>query len=47
MLNQDESRVDTRTRIIMASMDLFWLKGFNSTSVADILSRSQFNIGSL
>jgi AcrR family transcriptional regulator len=47
MLTQDESRVDTRTRIIMASMDLFWLKGFNSTSVADILSRSQVNSGSL
>jgi TetR/AcrR family transcriptional repressor of nem operon len=31
----------------MAAMDLFWLKGFNSTSVADILSRSQVNSGSL
>ena len=28
-------------------MDLFWEKGFNSTSIADILSRSQLNSGSL
>ena len=28
-------------------MELFWLKGFNSTSIADILSCSQVNSGSL
>ena len=28
-------------------MELFWLKGYNSTSIADILSRSQVNSGSL
>ena len=28
-------------------MELFWLKGYASTSVADILSRSQVNSGSL
>jgi TetR/AcrR family transcriptional repressor of nem operon len=39
--------MDTRTRIVLAAMDLFWEKGFNSTSVADILSRSQVNSGSL
>src|SRR5262245_34423688 len=39
--------MDTRSRIILAAMDLFWEKGFNSTSVADILSRSQVNSGSL
>lgn len=38
---------DTRTKIIHAAMELFWLKGFNSTSVADILSRTQLNSGSL
>lgn len=38
---------DTRTRIVLAAMDLFSLKGFGSTSVADILSRSQVNSGSL
>src|SRR5262245_49094837 len=47
MINQVESGLDTRTRIVMAAMELFWLKGFNSTSVADILSRSQVNSGSL
>ena len=38
---------DTRTRIIIAAMELFALKGFGSTSIADILSRSQINSGSL
>jgi AcrR family transcriptional regulator len=38
---------DTRSRIIQAAMELFWLKGYGSTSIADILSRSQVNSGSL
>lgn len=36
-----------RDRIILAAMDLFWSKGYNSTSIADILSRTQLNSGSL
>src|SRR5437763_9887522 len=38
---------DTRERIVEAAMELFWLKGYGSTSIADILSRSQVNSGSL
>src|SRR5215204_3473207 len=38
---------DTRGRIVEAAMELFWLKGYASTSIADILSRSQVNSGSL
>ena len=38
---------DTRSRIIEAAMELFWAKGYGSTSIADILSRSQVNSGSL
>ena len=38
---------DTRSRIVEAAMELFWLKGYGSTSIADILSRSQVNSGSL
>jgi TetR/AcrR family transcriptional regulator, transcriptional repressor for nem operon len=38
---------DTRKRIVEAAMELFWLKGYASTSIADILSRSQVNSGSL
>src|SRR3954454_17693712 len=38
---------DTRQRIVEAAMELFWLKGFGSTSIADILNRSQVNSGSL
>ena len=38
---------NARDRILEAAMDLFWAKGYNSTSVADILSRTQLNSGSL
>ncbi|MFL6759203.1 TetR/AcrR family transcriptional regulator [Sphingomonas sp.] len=38
---------DTRQRIVESAMELFWLKGYGSTSIADILSRSQVNSGSL
>ncbi len=37
----------SRERIVEAAMELFWLKGYGSTSIADILSRSQVNSGSL
>lgn len=36
-----------REKIVEASMELFWSKGYNSTSIADILSRTQLNSGSL
>ena len=39
--------IATRQRIVMTAMELFWEKGFQSTSVADILSRSQVHSGSL
>ena len=38
---------DTKARIIEAAMELFWEKGYGSTSIADILGRSQVNSGSL
>jgi TetR/AcrR family transcriptional regulator, transcriptional repressor for nem operon len=38
---------NTRQRIVEAAMELIWLKGYGSTSIADILSRSQINSGSL
>ena len=37
----------TRDRIVMTAMELFYVKGFHSTSIADILSRSQVHSGSL
>ena len=43
----EKKRPDTRDRIIEAARDLFWEKGFNSTSIADILSRTQVHSGSL
>ena len=36
-----------KDRIIFAAMELFALKGYHSTSVADLLSRTQLNSGSL
>ena len=38
---------DTRARIIGAAMELFWEKGYGSTSIADILGRAEVNSGSL
>ena len=38
---------DTRHRIVMAATELFWEKGYQSTSIADILSRTQVHCGSL
>lgn len=37
----------TRQKILMAAMELFWVKGYGSTSISDILSRTQFHSGSL
>lgn len=39
--------MDTRLRILLTAMELFAEKGFGSTSISDILSRSQANSGSL
>lgn len=39
--------VDTRQRIVVAAMQLFWEKGYASTSVADILRSAGANSGSL
>jgi TetR/AcrR family transcriptional repressor of nem operon len=38
---------DTRARLITAALELFWEKGYGSTSIADILGRAGANAGSL
>jgi TetR/AcrR family transcriptional regulator, transcriptional repressor for nem operon len=38
---------DTRTRLILAAMELFWEKGYFSTSMADVLRRADVHGGSL
>jgi TetR/AcrR family transcriptional repressor of nem operon len=38
---------DTRARLVRAAMQLFWEKGYGSTSVADVLQAAQVNSGSL
>lgn len=38
---------DTREKIVMAAMELFWEKGYASTSIADILKKAGANSGSL
>ena len=38
---------DTRTRLVLAAMHLFWEKGYGSTSIADVLKSAAVNSGSL
>src|SRR5689334_5110829 len=38
---------ETRERLLRAAMQLFWQKGYGSTSVADVLQRAGVNSGSL
>lgn len=38
---------ETREKIVMAAMTLFWEKGYASTSIADILKKAGANSGSL
>jgi TetR/AcrR family transcriptional regulator, transcriptional repressor for nem operon len=38
---------DTRQRIALAAMQLFWEKGYGSTSIADVLQAANVNSGSL
>ena len=38
---------DTRDRLVREAMQLFWEKGYASTSVADVLQRAGVNSGSL
>jgi TetR/AcrR family transcriptional repressor of nem operon len=48
MLNQvDKPNSATRGRLIATAMQLFWEKGYNSTSIADVLKGAEANSGSL
>jgi TetR/AcrR family transcriptional repressor of nem operon len=38
---------DTRTRLILSAMELFWEKGYASTSMADVLRKADVHGGSL
>jgi TetR/AcrR family transcriptional regulator, transcriptional repressor for nem operon len=38
---------DTRSRLVRTAMQLFWEKGYASTSIADVLQHAQVNSGSL
>ncbi|MES2153156.1 MAG: TetR/AcrR family transcriptional regulator [Pseudomonadota bacterium] len=38
---------DTRDRLVFAAMQLFWEKGYGSTSIADVLKAAGVNSGSL
>jgi TetR/AcrR family transcriptional repressor of nem operon len=40
-------RPDSRQALLLAAMRLFWEKGYNSTSVADVLHATNLNSGSL
>src|SRR5450755_3327466 len=41
------SPLNTRDRLIVTAMQLFWEKGYGSTSVADVLQAAKVNSGSL
>jgi AcrR family transcriptional regulator len=41
------SQATTRDRIVQAAMELFWRKGYGSTSISDILETAKVNSGSL
>jgi TetR/AcrR family transcriptional repressor of nem operon len=45
--NQQPGSPDTRQRLVLAAMQLFWQKGYNSTSIADVLQAAKVNSGSL
>jgi TetR/AcrR family transcriptional regulator, transcriptional repressor for nem operon len=47
MINQVAVAPDTRTRLVITAMRLFAEKGYNSTSIADVLQTAQVNSGSL
>ena len=47
MIDQVDAGAATRMRIVLAAMDLFWEKGYQSTSVADLLKRADVHSGSL
>jgi TetR/AcrR family transcriptional regulator, transcriptional repressor for nem operon len=43
----DPTPIPTRERLLSTALRLFWEKGYNSTSVADILREAEANSGSL
>jgi AcrR family transcriptional regulator len=47
MTAMESAAPKTRDRIVHAAMELFWEKGYGSTSIADILARAEVNSGSL
>jgi AcrR family transcriptional regulator len=47
MINQVVPISDTRSRLVLTAMRLFWEKGYNSTSIADVLQTAKVNSGSL
>jgi AcrR family transcriptional regulator len=47
MINQVRQTAATRGRLVLAAMQLFWEKGYHSTSIADVLQTAKVNSGSL
>ena len=47
MIDQVKPSPDTRTRLVLAALQLFWEKGYGSTSIADVLQAARVNSGSL
>jgi TetR/AcrR family transcriptional regulator, transcriptional repressor for nem operon len=47
MIDQVKPPPDTRSRLVLAALRLFWDKGYGSTSIADVLQAASVNSGSL
>jgi TetR/AcrR family transcriptional regulator, transcriptional repressor for nem operon len=47
MINQLADSPTTRDRLLLTAMQLFWEKGYGSTSIADVLNAAKVNSGSL
>lgn len=47
MINKAPQMSDTRSRLVLTAMQLFWEKGYNSTSIAEVLQAAKVNSGSL
>lgn len=47
MINQQARGAETRDRLVYTAMQLFWEKGYNSTSISDVLHTAKVNSGSL
>src|SRR5437899_10037903 len=47
VLNPGSSEIPTKDRLIIAARDLFWSRGYEATTLAEIVKKAEVNSGSL